>query len=34
MFGSQKSKNVFPKGYTPSWNEEIFIVKKIKNTVS
>ena len=28
-----KFKNVFPKGYTPNWSEEIFIVKKIKNTV-
>ena len=28
-----KFKNVFAKGYTPIWNEEIFIVKKIKNTI-
>ena len=28
-----KLKNVFAKGYTPNWREEIFIVKKIKNTV-
>ena len=28
-----KLKNVFAKGYTPNWSEEIFIVKKIKNTV-
>ena len=28
-----KFKNVFAKGYTPNWTEEIFIVKKIKNTV-
>ena len=28
-----KFKNVFAKGYTPNWSEEIFIVKKIKNTV-
>ena len=26
-----KFKNVFAKGYTPNWSEEIFIVKKIKN---
>ena len=26
-------KNIFAKGYTPNWSEEIFIVKKIKNTV-
>ena len=28
-----KFKNVFAKGYTPYWSEEIFIIKKIKNTV-
>ena len=28
-----KFKNVFAKGYTPNWSQEIFIVKKIKNTV-
>ena len=28
-----KFKTVFAKGYTPNWSEEIFVVKKIKNTV-
>ena len=28
-----KLKNVFVKGYTPNWSEEIFVVKTIKNTV-
>ena len=28
-----KYKNVFAKGYAPNWSEEIFSVKKIKNTV-
>ena len=28
-----KYKNIFAKGYTPNWSEEIFIIKKIKNTV-
>ena len=28
-----KYKNIFAKGYRPNWNEEIFVVKKIKNTV-
>ena len=28
-----KYKNIFVKGYTPNWSEEIFVVKKIKNTV-
>ena len=25
--------NIFVKGYAPIWSEEIFVVKKIKNTV-
>ena len=28
-----KYKNIFAKGYTPNWSEEIFVLKKIKNTV-
>ena len=28
-----KYKNIFVKGYTPSWSEEVFIINKIKNTV-
>ena len=28
-----KFKNVLAKGYTPNWSEEIFVVKKMKNTV-
>ena len=28
-----KYKNIFTKGYTPNWSEEVFIVSKIKNTV-
>ena len=28
-----KYKNVFAKGYTPNWSEEIFVISKIKNTV-
>ena len=28
-----KFRNVFAKGYTPNWSEEVFVVKKIKNTV-
>ena len=26
-------KNIFANGYAPNWSEEIFVVKKIKNTV-
>ena len=29
-----KYKNIFAKGYTPNWFEEIFVIKKIKNTVA
>ena len=28
-----KYKNIFAKGYMPNWSEEIFIIKKNKNTV-
>ena len=28
-----KYKNIFAKGCAPNWSEEIFVVKKIKNTV-
>ena len=28
-----KYKNIFAKGYTPNWSEEIFISSKINNTV-
>ena len=26
-------KYIFAKGYAPDWNEEVFVIKKIKNTV-
>ena len=29
-----KYNNIFPKGYAPNWSENIFVIKKIKNTVS
>ena len=28
-----KDKNIFAKGYNPSWSEEVFVVSKIKNIV-
>ena len=28
-----KYKNTFAKGYTPNWSEEVFLIKKVKNTV-
>ena len=27
-----KYKNIFAKGYTPNWSEEVFIINKIKNS--
>ena len=27
-----KYKNVFAKGYTPNWSEELFVIRKIQNT--
>ena len=31
---NSKYKNIFAKGYTANWSEEVFVVSKIKNTVS
>ena len=28
-----KYKNIFAKTYTPNWFEEVFVIKKVKNTV-
>ena len=28
-----KYKNIFAKGYTPNWSEEVFVISKFKNTV-
>ena len=28
-----KYKNIFTKGYTPNWSEEVFVYIKIKDTV-
>ena len=28
-----KYKSIFTKGYTPNWSEEVFVIKKVKNTV-
>ena len=28
-----KYKNIFAKSYTPNWFEEVFVIKKIRNTV-
>ena len=29
-----KYKNIFAKGYTPNWSEEVFVINKIKNTAT
>ena len=26
-------QNIFAKGYTPNWSEEVFVIKKVKSTV-
>ena len=28
-----KYKNIFVKGYVQNWSEEVFVIKKVKNTV-
>ena len=30
---TSKYKTIFAKGYTPNWSEEVFVNRKIKNTV-
>ena len=32
-FKVSKYKNIFAKGYTPNWSEEVFVINKIKNAV-
>ena len=31
--GISKYKNIFTKGYTPNWSEEVLTIKKVKNIV-
>ena len=31
--GMSKYKNIFAEGYTRNWSEEVFLIKKVKNTV-
>ena len=28
-----KYKNIFAKGYMSNWSEEVFVIKKVKNTI-
>ena len=28
-----KYQSIFARGYTPNWSEEVFVIKKVKNTV-
>ena len=28
-----KYKNIFARGYTPNWSEEVFVIKEVENTV-
>ena len=34
MLEFQNTKNIFAKGYTPDWSEEVFVVSKIKNSIA
>ena len=33
IVGILKYKNIFVKCYVPHWSEEVFVIKKVKNTV-
>ena len=33
MLEHQNTKNIFARGYTPKWSEEVFLIKEVKNTV-
>ena len=33
IYKISKYKNIFGKGYTPNWSEEVFVINKIKNAV-
>ena len=33
MLEFQNKKNIFAKGHTPNWSEEVFVVSKIKNMI-
>ena len=28
-----KYKNIFVKGYIPGWSKDVFVIKKVKNTI-
>ena len=32
MVRISKYKNIFEEGYVPNWSEEVFVIKKVKNT--
>ena len=33
MLSSKKYKNIFAKGCTPNWSEEVFTIKNVKSNV-
>ena len=33
IFRISKYKNIFAKDYVPNWSEEVFMIKKVKNTM-
>ena len=34
MLLEYQNKNIFAKVYTPNFSEEVFMIKKVKNTIS
>ena len=32
-FRISKEKNIFAKGFTANWSEEVFVIKEVKNAV-
>ena len=33
LLDDQNAKAFSAKGYTPNWSEQVFVIKKVKNTV-
>ena len=30
LLGYQKYEDIFAKGYTPNWSEDVFVIEKVK----
>ena len=33
IFFEHQNRNIFDKGYTPNWSEEVFVIKRVINFV-